>query len=502
MRWSALIVLLAIVAFAPAAHAMPRLHAERGSQPAIVTADDRQVLLRGVNVNQIGDYWQQRPDIPATLPLTEADFAEIRALGMNVVRLLVHWSRLEPERGRFDDHYLAQIQQAVGWARKHGIYVVLDMHQDAWGKYIASPRDEACPPGFAHQQGWDGAPKWATLTDGLPTCRFQIREVAPAVGQAWQSFYLDRDGIQSELVKTWAYLARAVAADPAVAGYDLLNEPNTGYGPVAEDATALGLFYNRAITALRAAEGSQPGGFAHIVFWEPSVIWSAAAIDATPPPPLVDDPSTVFSPHLYAESITADGTFGANLLTVEQGFTNADTVARAYGTTVWSGEWGWFGDPKSNEPAIARYAKQEDGHLWGGAWWDWKQSCGDPHMFGDGDSAQPGGVSPSLNRLRCPGNEPLGIPETTKRILARPYVRFGPGRITSLQSDPATATMSAAGGGSGRGGSCRIEAWVPGAARPALSATGIARLRAEAQLGGWSIRGCARGRWRIAATRG
>src|SRR5205085_7460767 len=151
------------------------------------------------------------------------------------------------------------------------------------GKYIASPKSETCLPGFSHNQGWDGAPQWATLTDGLPTCRFQLREVAPAVGQAWQSFYADRDGIESELVKTWAHLAHAFAADSTVAGYDLLNEPNPGYGPVAEDATTLGVYYNRAIAAIRAAETSAPGGFHHVVFFEPGAIWSAATVDAPPP---------------------------------------------------------------------------------------------------------------------------------------------------------------------------------------------------------------------------
>src|SRR3954462_3294835 len=235
MRRIFLLPLLALGIITPAADGMPRLQAIRGDSPAIVTADGRQVLLRGVNVNQLGDYWQQRPEIPATLPLTEDDFAGIQALGMNEVRLLVHWSKLEPQRGRVDEAYLAQIRQAIGWARKPGIYVVLDMHQDAWGKSIATPRSESCPPGFSPQQGWDGAPAWATLTDGLPTCRFQIREVATAVAQAWQNFYLDRDGIQSELVKTWAHRAHACAAVPPVAAYGLLNEPNTGYGPGAED---------------------------------------------------------------------------------------------------------------------------------------------------------------------------------------------------------------------------------------------------------------------------
>src|SRR5258705_5676163 len=122
-------------------------------------------------------------------------------------------------------------------------------------------------------------------------------------------------------------------------------------------------------------------------------------------------------------------------------------------------------------------------------------------MFGDGDSTQPGGVSPSLNRFRCPGNEPLGIPETTRRILARPYVRVAPGRIASLESDPASATMSAAGGDNGRGGSCRIEVWVPGPERPFASGSGITRLRVVRQPGGWSLAGCARGQWRISVVR-
>src|SRR5215216_1500086 len=152
MRRIALLVPVLVLALAgSSAHALPRLHSERGATPALVTADGRQALLRGVNVNQLGDYWQQRADIPATLPLTEDDFAQIHALGMNVVRLIVHWSALEPERGRFDERYVERIRQAVGWARRHGVHVVLDMHQDAWGKHIASPRDETCTPGFTHQ---------------------------------------------------------------------------------------------------------------------------------------------------------------------------------------------------------------------------------------------------------------------------------------------------------------------------------------------------------------
>ena len=189
----------------------------------IVDGHGRTVLLRGVNVNQLGDYFQPNPEVPATLPLERSDFERIASLGMNTVRLLVHWSRLEPQPGVRDDAYLAEIRQAVEWADELGLWVVLDMHQDAWGKYIATDRNEQCPPPQSHATGWDGAPEWATFTDGLPRCRTLLREVSPAVAQAFESFWLDRPaadgvGIQQHLIDTWAWLASEFKNSPTVAG--------------------------------------------------------------------------------------------------------------------------------------------------------------------------------------------------------------------------------------------------------------------------------------------
>jgi hypothetical protein len=120
-------------------------------------------------------------------------------------------------------------------------------------------------------------------------------------------------------------------------------------------------------------------------------------------------------------------------------------------------------------------------------------------MFGNGDSTQPGGVSPSLNRFRCPQQESLGIPETTKRILARPYVRFAPGRATRLESDPARATASVSGSDPDRSGSCRLELWVPDTGRgaPRYGGSGVTRVRALATGGGWTVTACARGDWAL-----
>ena len=496
-------LLVALVAASPAHGASPSLdplHAVRGGPaPRIEDSKGRQVLLRGVNVNQLGDYYQPNPAYPPTIPLTRQDFGEMQTLGFDVVRLIVHWSALEPEPGVFDRAYVSRVREAVAWAREHGLYVVLDMHQDAWSKYVDTPPDETCLPGFSPAVGFDGAPRWATLTDGLPTCNIATREVAPAVAQAFTSFWANRDGIQDHLVETWRRLAREFAAEPAVAGYDLLNEPHPGYLPGASEATQLALYYRRAIAAIREGEDAARGGFHHIAFFEPGVLWSGFGVDAIPAPPLIDDPNVVFAPHLYAESITVDRALGTTLLTIEQGFDAADAAARTYGTTVWDGEWGWFGDPGDDAAKVARYARQEDEHVWGGAWWDWKQACGDPHVIRT-PGGEPSGVSPSLNRFRCPAQEPLGIPAAFRTILSRAYPRAAPGVITSLESDPQSGAFRVTGRDTDPRGSCRLELWAPdrGDEPPALESTGAAQVQARPYAGGWLLTACVRGAWSVA----
>jgi endoglycosylceramidase len=461
------------------------LRVARGGSARIEDGQHRQVLLRGVNTNQLGDYYQADPALPSTVPLTEDDFARMAAVGFDSVRLIVHWSLLEPRRGVFDQTYLTRVRQAVTWAAAHGLYVVLDMHQDAWGKYIATPPGDTCPPGLQPAIGWDGAPQWATITDGLTTCREQLRELSPAVGQAFTNFWVDRDGIQTELVHSWAVLARAFAADPTVAGYDLLNEPHPGDTPSVTDVTFLGRYYAAAIDAIRAAEHSVRHGFAHIAFVEPMDTWSAAPVGVSPAPAFSADPAVVFAPHLYAESITADRSLGVDLFTIPAEFDEAQREADRYQTTFWSGEWGWFGaDPAANAPKVGEYATQEDAHLVGGAWWQWKQACGDPHSLGTLDGHPPAQTD-SLVRLACPSNSPLGIPEPLQRILGRAYARAAPGVLRSLNSDPTTGTLHVAGTTDRKGGV--LDVWVPGVRPPVVGGTKVTAVHVAQVDGGYRV---------------
>lgn len=452
----------------------------------IVDGSGRTVLLRGVNVNQLGDYFQADPAVPAVLPFSRADLEQIAALGMTSVRLLVHWSLLEPEPGVRDEAYLDRIRRAVKWAGELGLYVVLDMHQDAWGKYIATAKDESCQPPLSHNPGWDGAPEWATLTDGLPRCRLSLREASPAAAQAWQSFWADRDGIQQHLVDTWAWLAGAFRRDPTVAGYDLLNEPNPGFTIGATDATFLGLFHQRVLSAIRTAEH---GGLRKIVFFEPVATWSATTVGI--PRPWTTDTQIVFAPHIYTGSITADkAVTGEEVVPLRFGFEQAEREATVYRTTFWVGEWGPFSDAAGDGDYMTRFAALEDEFQVGSAFWQWKQACGDPHGVSWPEGGTPA-ESGNLVRVRCgdpaqPAGVVTGLVERNAEVLSRPYLRAWPG-TAEFTSDPAAVRLVAS-GVSARTRAV-VEAWVPGPTRPVVSSTGLRRTTARPVPGGWTVTG-------------
>jgi endoglycosylceramidase len=449
------------------------LHVAHDGSARIADGADRQTLLRGVNVNGLGEYYQEWPDLPSTEPLTEQDFAAIAAHGFDVVRLIVSWSRLEPQPGHLDTAYLGLIRQYLYLAERLDLFVVLDMHQDAWGPAVGTPDGVSCPAPLQAVVGWDGAPAWATALVGTAaTCRAGIREVSAAVQTSFQDLYLNVGGVRDHFVRAWAALAAAVADAPNLAGYDLLNEPNPGLAIGADDLVLLGGLYGQLIPAIRAAERAVPGGSAHLVFFEPSVLTGPLATPG-PLPGFSADPQLVYAPHLYDESISPlPGT-------IEDGFAAASTAAHTYGTPFWSGEWGWFGDPAADAPKIARYAHAEDRAMVGGAWWQWKQACGDPHNI------QLRHVRPACAST---GEQPGGLvaaPTSTLRILDRAYPRAAPGRLTSIQADIPTGALAVTGASTAPGAA---DLWVPErCAAPEVTGTRVGAVDRRSVPGGWRL---------------
>jgi len=138
-----------------------------------VDANSSPTLLRGFNVIPV---WGSAPG-----KTWGADsYVKIRATGANTARFVVYWSELEPVRGSFDQTHLATLDLAIARARAAGLYVVLDP--------------------IHIYNGEDRVPAWARTGD-------VINSVKAGAGP-----YL-------------RMLAARYQDNPAVAAYDLVNEP-------------------------------------------------------------------------------------------------------------------------------------------------------------------------------------------------------------------------------------------------------------------------------------
>jgi hypothetical protein len=118
-------------------------------------------VLRGVNLggsskiptaSPAGFYaWRDVSFVGRPFPLDAADehFGRLASWGQRIVRLLVSWEGIEHAGpGQYDREYLAYLRGIVHAAGRHGIWVLVDPHQDAWSRW----------------SGGDGAPAW-TLTE-------------------------------------------------------------------------------------------------------------------------------------------------------------------------------------------------------------------------------------------------------------------------------------------------------------------------------------------------
>ena len=318
------------------------------------------------------------------------------AIGWNAVRLLVSWSRIEPSRAATTARYLDLVAATVRRLSRHGIYTIVDLHQDAWGPALAARPGEACEPPTLPALGWDGAPAWATLDGGAARCFPPgTRELSPAVRAAWQAFFTDAAGpggvgIQTRYVRMLRRVARRFARSTAVAGFDLMNEPNA-IG--AAQQAALSAFYARALDQIRAGERAGRGR-RHLVLFEPSVLWSAFGNGA--PPDFDRDRDVVYAPHIYTGGFT-------NGPIPRAAFATARREARGFGgAPVLSGEWGT--DPRrAGKPDryFLRHQALQDSFRMSATLWTWRESCGDPHKVAD---VRQGAGAAGLGRL--PGRLP------------------------------------------------------------------------------------------------
>ena len=121
-RWIWIFVLgLVVVGFVFAA-----LRTPTATSASTYLTDDygRAIIAHGFNTDNAS---KSSPD--GLAKITEADLEREHAdMGTNFVRLLISWRAVEPEPGKYDKDYLAELAKRVRWYEKRGYHVMLDMH--------------------------------------------------------------------------------------------------------------------------------------------------------------------------------------------------------------------------------------------------------------------------------------------------------------------------------------------------------------------------------------
>lgn len=150
--------------------------------------------------------------------MNEDDINYIQAQGYNSIRLPFNAALFLTESGEIDETNFYLIDRFIEWAKKHDLYVWLDMHGAPGGQTGANIDDS---------------------TDDIPNL-FMVQSY-------WQ-----------QAIKLWRFIAERYHDEPAVAGYDLLNEPIRPETAALQNfdylLPKLSQFYTETIAAIREVD--------------------------------------------------------------------------------------------------------------------------------------------------------------------------------------------------------------------------------------------------------
>jgi endoglucanase len=153
--------------------------------------------------------------------ITQADIRFIKAAGFNTVRVPLHWRLfVEPGGGdggadRFEGQGWHLLDRLVQWCREADLRVIVDLH--------AAPGGQT---GVNHDDGF-----------GFPL-----------------TFYVPR--YRQLTVALWRALAAHYRDEPAILGYDLLNEPISPYSDETYLNPRLEPLYREIVAAIRSVDTS------------------------------------------------------------------------------------------------------------------------------------------------------------------------------------------------------------------------------------------------------
>ncbi len=382
----------------------------------------REIVLRGFNARVEGlfdvTFDDGRIALQVIPPFTPDDCGVIaNELGQNFLRLPVNWSGIEKERGVYNEVYLNKIVELVRGCWEHGVYTLVDIHQDAYSKHI----------------GEDGAPLWAilpppeVLLEGpLTEEELAKRRMSPEVLAAFESLFNNVDGIQDDYAKMAARLARLLDGEPGVMGLELMNEPVVLADLPGNDQGILAAFHDNVARAIRDVAPEMT-----LVF-EPNSLRNFLDVwEVTTPFPFED---AVYSPHVYTDVFT-DGWASQNIEKLRGSIAASQAEAEEHGAPLLIGEYGNSPKTETGQLWLSESLKMMDEVGASGAVWlyeEWSQ--GGWGLYSKSEDGERGDFR-----------------EEFARLIARPFPQAVDGRLEGFTFDAESLVLTVEIGDAGTG---------------------------------------------------
>jgi len=232
--------------------------------------------------------------------ITRGDIALLHRAGFNAIRVPMHYSLFESD----DAEGFKLLDRLIGWARNESLYVVLDLHAAPGGQTGANIDDSA----------------------GYPWLYQSPQE-------------------QEHLIAIWRRLATHYRDEPAVLGYDLLNEPIPPFPRLAPLNSSLEPLYTKLAGEIRKVD-------AHHILFLGGAQWDGNfAVFGTP-----FDTNVVYTFHKYWSA------------TDESVFRQYIDFRERHDVPIWMGESG-----ENTDEWIAQFVKALEKNKIGWAFWPYKK---------------------------------------------------------------------------------------------------------------------------------